>query len=182
MDKKQEMQITQRFDFSAGHHIPGTAGHSGKHQHCPHGHNFVLEITVSRGIGVINSDTIEPESATLSGQVIFQQTLIEFVETYLLFGMRDIYLNNLEEHSFPGDVPSIEQIVLWMVARFQGKQKKHDEMKFVRLDKVELWETPDYKATWKNPWTWHVHVDPDVDSQPTMPRDFENPDCGPKEK
>ncbi len=90
------MRVTKRFSFEAAHHLPGYPGKCAR----PHGHGYRLEVTVG---GPVRDD----------GLVFDFYDLKKVVEERVIARLDHTDLNDLL------DVPSAENIVLWIWAQLE---------------------------------------------------------------
>lgn len=137
-----QITVIREFTFEAAHWLPHYEGMAGD----LHGHTYKLEIGL-RG-------NVDPET----GMIVDFSLLDEHVKESILHHVQHACLNNLEEvHKFPYEMPTIENIVLWIVNRLINDitRNKLDCIKrnvpintTIDLVLVRLWETPQQCAEW----------------------------------
>ena len=137
-----KITIVREFTFEAAHWLPYYEGMAGD----LHGHTYKLEIGLR---GDVDLET---------GMVADFSAIDEHIRESILKHVQHTCLNNLEEvHNFPHEVPTLENIVIWIVNRLINDitRNKLDYIKrnvpantSINLVLVRLWETPQQYAEW----------------------------------
>ena len=131
------MMVVKQFRFEATHFLPGYDGKCGS----VHGHSYLLEVGVK---GEVNDET---------GMVMDFTRLKEIVSQEVIDVLDHSFLNALKSEpgepgiSFPWEMPTAENIVLWILQRLQNRwygMREEGEIVLVRL-----WETSTSCAEWR---------------------------------
>jgi 6-pyruvoyltetrahydropterin/6-carboxytetrahydropterin synthase len=118
-----KMSVTKRFKFAAAHQLHN---HQGKCRFL-HGHEWLLDVTVS---GQINKQ---------SGMIVDFNHLKGIIEQEFINRLDHTFLND----TFP--TPTAELILAYLATNIPP----HLVLMGVELEKLELWESSDSKATWE---------------------------------
>ena len=121
------LTMFKRFEFEAAHQLPK---HPGKCKFL-HGHRYELEIGVS--------GEIDPRT----GMIADFKNLKTLVQEQIIDPLDHSYLN--EVAGFPGECPTADNTVQWIVDRLQARIKATG----CELAVVRLWETSGAWMEWK---------------------------------
>ncbi len=128
-DNFDHVTVVKEFTFDSAHCLPD---HPGKCKQV-HGHTYKLQIGIQ---GPINQ----------AGMIIDFGDLKEAVKNRIIEPLDHKMLNDVEEHGFPGFLPTAENMVIW-IRDVLFAQFPHDSGLKVIL--VRLWETPTSYAEWR---------------------------------
>jgi len=123
----EKITVVKEFTFDAAHYLPG---YDGKCSNL-HGHRFVLQVGVK---GTVLSN----------GMVIDFSELKEIVNQKLA-GLDHSYLNEVDLPDFPNEMPTAENMVLWI----RDKLQNYLRMAAGLLLFIRLYETPTSYAEWR---------------------------------
>ena len=122
--------VVKEFTFDAAHWLPGHPGLCAN----LHGHSYVLRIGVH---GVIKDDT---------GMVIDFSDLKEAINDELE-GLDHTCLNDFICRGFPNEMPTAENIVMWMAHRLTRQWERYQIAGGIVF--IRLYETPTSYAEWR---------------------------------
>ena len=122
-----KITVVKEFSFDAAHHLPGYNGMCAN----VHGHHYILQIGIK---GEINDDI---------GMVIDFSELKKEVNDSIISHLDHQNLNELDVLDFPNLMPTAENMVGWIVEKFQEKWYRSG-LVFVRL-----YETPTSYVEWR---------------------------------
>ncbi|GLG00257.1 6-carboxytetrahydropterin synthase QueD [Alicyclobacillus hesperidum subsp. aegles] len=128
---QKRVAVTKEFTFDAAHHLHA---YDGKCTNL-HGHTYRLVVTVS---GFVNAIGI----------------VIDFGE------LKQIYRDVIErkvDHQYLNEVlpkmnTTAENMVVWIWEQFEAALAQYDAYRGLRLEQIDLFETPTSKATLKREW------------------------------
>jgi len=122
--------VVKEFKFEAAHHLPGYDGLCAN----LHGHSYRLLAGVS---GEINPNT---------GMVLDFKTLKKVVQPIIDL-LDHSYLNKVDKDNFPCEMPTAENMVIWIVETLLNSVLE-DELN-VDLELIRLYETDTSYAEWR---------------------------------
>jgi len=123
--------VTKEFTFEAGHHLPNYCGQCQN----PHGHSYRLQVTMT---GLVNPTT---------GMVVDFGKIKEETQRLILQYLDHSYLNDVRLEGFPHEMPTAENLVIWMANRLLSSPSLASLD--VRLVSLRLWETATSYVEWK---------------------------------
>ena len=129
---KTNITVVKEFTFDAAHRLPNYLGK------CVnlHGHTYKLQVGF-RG-------AIDPET----GLVVDFSNLKVMVKDAIIQHLDHAYLNEITLDGFPSEMPTAENMIIWMVARLCAANTRFARGLNVELVLVRLWETPTSYAEW----------------------------------
>jgi len=127
-----KVYLTRKFTFDAAHYLPNYEGKCNR----PHGHSFLLEVTVSGGIDI--SDTGKENAVANDLMVMDFIDLNEVVKKGVIDTHDHADLNDLYEYP----VAEVMAIYIYTIIRASLPFS-------VKLENVKLWETSNCLAEYR---------------------------------